>query len=144
MTTTVSPLNHVPGNGSFISLQSCICPTFGPFPPAVQLTLVYEQSQSTAKSLADAGRICDSTLMPWDIIKWTPAYSKLPLCSISLQGPITLAVQRPVLTLCITRCNTKFCIWPQCSVFSIVIIPLHSQMALLTNRNCAARTALRS
>jgi hypothetical protein len=35
---------------------------------------------------------CDRTLMLRDIIKWTPAYSILSLCSISLQEPITFAL----------------------------------------------------
>ena len=62
------------------------------FPLQFNLPYYTEQSQSTAKSLEDAGCICDRTLMLRDLIKWTRAYSELSLCSISLQGPITFAL----------------------------------------------------
>ena len=62
------------------------------FPLQFNLSYYTEQSQNTAKSLADAGCICDRTFMLQDIIKWTPAYSKLSLCIISLQGPIIITL----------------------------------------------------
>jgi hypothetical protein len=91
MTTTMCPLNHVPGNGSSISLESCICPTFGPFP--LQFNLHYYTNSLKAQlNPWQMQAVYVTTLMLRDIIKWTPAYSKLSLYSISLQGPITFAL----------------------------------------------------